>query len=176
MVIGASTKARFGSMQYRSVARLAGFAALATTLSAWAYASGGGAASPTVTETSAPNTITVFKDPNCGCCKEWVTYLRKHAFTVVARDTSDMSGIKATARVPRQLYSCHTAFINGYVVEGHVPAADIQKLLQDKPKVAGIAVAGMPAGSPGMEVPGRADRYDVIAYGRDGSTSVFARH
>ena len=121
-------------------------------------------------------TMTVFKDPNCGCCTEWVTHLRKHAFQVVVKDTSDVTGIKATARVPRQLYSCHTAFVNGYVVEGHVPAADIQRLLKDKPEVAGIAVAGMPAGSPGMEVPGRVDRYDVMAFTRDGRTSVFARH
>jgi hypothetical protein len=78
--------------------------------------------------------------------------------------------------VPEQLHSCHTAFVNGYVVEGHVPAADIQRLLKDKPKVAGIAVPGMPVGSPGMEMGSRVDRYDVIAFNRDGSTRVFARH
>lgn len=164
-------------MQYRSVARVAGIIVLAVSMSAWAYASTSDSAghAGSVQATTA-NTVTVFKDPNCGCCKEWVTHLRKHAFTVVSRDTSDVAGIKATARVPRQLYSCHTAFVNGYVVEGHVPAADIQRMLKDKPKIAGIAVAGMPAGSPGMEVPGRVDRYDVIAFGRDGSTSVYARH
>ena len=163
-------------MQYRSVARVAGLAVLAITLSAWGYAARERSAEPAVAPAAAAPTITVFKDPNCGCCKEWVTHLRKHAFNVVARDTSDMAGIKATARVPRQLYSCHTAFVNGYVVEGHVPAADIQRLLTEKPKVAGIAVGGMPAGSPGMEVPGRVDRYDVTAFGRDGATSIFARH
>src|SRR5437868_2654705 len=96
--------------------------------------------------------ITVFKDPNCGCCKDWVEHLRKHAFKVVAKDTSDVSGIKRSGRVPPQLVSCHTAFVNGYVIEGHVPAADIRRLLKEKPKVAGLAVAGMPAGSPGMEM------------------------
>lgn len=120
--------------------------------------------------------VTVFKDPNCGCCRSWVEHLRKHGFDVVTRDTSDLSGPKRTGRVPAQLHSCHTAFVNGYVVEGHVPATDIQRLLKEKPKVAGIAVAGMPAGSPGMEVGGRVDRYDVIAFNRDGSTRVFARH
>jgi hypothetical protein len=162
-------------MQYRSLSRVAGIVVLGVTLSAWGYAARPEAAA---TEPSvAPEvTVTVFKDPNCGCCKEWVTHLRKHAFTVVARDTADVATIKATARVPRQLYSCHTAFVNGYVVEGHVPAEDIQRMLKEKPKIAGIAVGGMPAGSPGMEVPGRVDRYDVTAFGRDGSTSVFARH
>lgn len=164
-------------MQYRSVARVAGVAILSIAISAWGYATvDDNAEHGAHAVSAAAHTITVFKDPNCGCCKEWITHLRKHGFTVIARDTSDMGGIKATARVPRQLYSCHTGFVNGYVVEGHVPAADVQKMLRDKPKIAGIAVAGMPAGSPGMEVPGRVDRYVVMAYSRDGSTSVFARH
>ncbi|MEX2155048.1 MAG: DUF411 domain-containing protein [Gemmatimonadaceae bacterium] len=123
-----------------------------------------------------PITVTVFKDPNCGCCKAWVEHLRKHAFAVIAKDTSDLSGIKSAARVPEQLHSCHTAFVDGYVVEGHVPAADIQRLLKEKPKVAGIAVPGMPVGSPGMEIGTRKDRYDVIAFSRDGSTTRFASH
>jgi hypothetical protein len=120
--------------------------------------------------------VTVFKDPNCGCCKDWVEHLRKHAFKVVAKDTSDMSGIKRSGRVPQQLMSCHTAFVNGYVIEGHVPAEDIKRLLAEKPKIAGLAVAGMPAGSPGMEVGNRKDRYEVVAFNRDGTTSVYARH
>lgn len=162
-------------MQYRSIFRIAGVVVLGVTLSAWGYAARPDAAEHAGSVVPAA-TVTVFKDPNCGCCKEWVTHLRKHAFEVVVKDTSDVSTIKSTARVPRQLYSCHTAFVNGYVVEGHVPAEDVQRMLKDKPKIAGIAVAGMPAGSPGMEVPGRSDRYDVMAFGRDGSTSVFARH
>ena len=120
--------------------------------------------------------VTVFKDPNCGCCKEWVNHLRAHAFTVTSKDTSDVRSVKLTARVPDRLHSCHTAFVNGYVVEGHVPAEDIQRLLKEKPKIAGIAVAGMPAGSPGMEVGSRKDPYDVVAFKRDGATSVYAKH
>ena len=120
--------------------------------------------------------VTVFKDPNCGCCSAWIEHLRKHAFKVTARDTSDVASIKRSGRVPQQLVSCHTAFVNGYVIEGHVPAEDIQRLLEEKPKIAGLAVAGMPIGSPGMEVGNRRDKYEVIAFNRDGTTSVFARH
>lgn len=120
--------------------------------------------------------VTVYKDPNCGCCKDWVEHLREHAFKVTVKDTSDVASIKRSGRVPSQLTSCHTAFVNGYVIEGHVPAADIKRLLKEKPKVAGIAVAGMPIGSPGMEIGNRKDKYDVVAFTRDGSTSVFAKH
>jgi len=120
--------------------------------------------------------ITVYKDPNCGCCKNWIEHLRKHGFDVAVRDTPDMNEPKATGGVPAKLQSCHTAFVNGYVVEGHVPAADIQKMLTDKPKIAGLAVPGMPTGSPGMEVGNRVDKYDVIAFNRDGTTRIFAKH
>jgi hypothetical protein len=153
-------------MQYRSLVRLTCVALAALVASA---------AAPNERAIAPRTRITVFKDPNCGCCKSWVEHLRKHGFDVVTRDTSNVIPAKVAARVPQQLYSCHTAFVNGYVVEGHVPAADIDRLLKDKPKVAGIAVAGMPAGSPGMEM-GRVDKYDVIAFNRDGSTRVFARH
>ena len=155
-------------MQYRALIRFAGVALLGSLVSASA---------PTLGEASAPKPhITVFKDPNCGCCKSWVEHLRKHGFDVAVRDTSDLSGAKRTGRVPEQLRSCHTAFVNGYVVEGHVPAADIQRMLQEKPKVMGLAVAGMPAGSPGMEMGSRIDTYEVIAFNRDGTTRVYARH
>lgn len=127
-------------------------------------------------QATAATRITVFKDPDCGCCKSWVDHLRKHGFDVTVRDTTDMSGAKRTGRVPEPLRSCHTAFVNGYVVEGHVPAADIRRLLKEKPKVAGIAVPGMPAGSPGMEIGNRVDKYDVVAFNRDGTTRVFAHH
>jgi hypothetical protein len=157
-------------MQYRALVRFASVTLLASLISASAPA--------TVESTlvgSKPH-ITVFKDPGCGCCKSWVDHLRKHGFDVTVRDTSDVGGAKRTGRVPEQLHSCHTAFVNGYVVEGHVPAADIQRLLREKPKVAGIAVPGMPAGSPGMEMGSRVDKYDVIAFNRDGTTRVFAHH
>ena len=128
------------------------------------------------TATGQQPTVTVFKDPNCGCCKEWVEHLRKHAFAVVTKDTADVTPFKRSGRVPERLHSCHTAFVNGYVIEGHVPAADIQRLLKEKPKFAGLAVGGMPIGSPGMEVGKRKDPYDVVAFSRDGSTRVFAKH
>lgn len=153
-------------MNTRALLQIAGVAVLATLSSA----------SHRSSQAPEPATVTVFKDPNCGCCKEWVEHLREHAFEVIAKDTSDVSEIKRTARVPGQLHSCHTAFVNGYVIEGHVPAADIQRLLKEKPKVAGIAVPGMPVGSPGMEIGSRKDPYDVIAFNRDGSTRRFASH
>jgi hypothetical protein len=155
-------------MKYCDVARFAGIAILASLVSASGPASN--ERSPSATN------VMVFKDPNCGCCREWVEHLRKHAFSVTVRDTSDVSGAKRTGRVPESLYSCHTGFVNGYVIEGHAPAGDIQRLLKEKPKVAGIAVPGMPVGSPGMEIGDRKDRYEVIAFKRDGSTQVFARH
>jgi len=155
-------------MQYRALVRFASVALLASLLSA---------SEPASFDPVGPRPrITVFKDPDCGCCKSWVDHLRKHGFDVAVRDTSDVAGAKRTGRVPEPLHSCHTAFVNGYVIEGHVPAADVQRLLLEKPKVAGIAAPGMPAGSPGMEMGGRVDRYDVIAFHRDGTTRVYARH
>lgn len=149
--------------------RIVAVAVLATLNSASGFA-------PAASVLRPPSAITVFKDPNCGCCKEWVEHLRKHAFDVTAKDTSDVGVVKRAGRVPESLYSCHTAFVNGYVIEGHVPAADIQRLLREKPKVAGLAVPGMPIGSPGMEIGNRKDAYDVIAFNRDGTTRVFAKH
>ena len=152
---------------------LASGAVIAALLSSRLHAQ---TASPNRPSSAPAVSITVFKDPNCGCCKDWVEHLRQHAFKVVAKDTSDVSGIKRSGRVPARLMSCHTAFVNGYVIEGHVPAEDIKRLLKEKPKVAGLAVAGMPVGSPGMEVGNRKDKYDVIAFTRDGTTQVYAKH
>ena len=103
--------------------------------------------------------------------------MRDNGFTVRATDTDNLDQLKATHRIPRQKQSCHTALVAGYVLEGHVPAADVKRLLNEKPAIAGIAVPGMPIGSPGMEVPGmKAQPFDVIAFGKDGSTRVFATH
>ena len=119
--------------------------------------------------------MTVYKSPTCGCCSEWVKHVEEHGIRVDARDVADVGPIKEQLGVPSQLGSCHTAVIGGYVVEGHVPADVIKRMLREKPQIAGIAVPGMPAGSPGMEGDGsRKDRYDVIAIGRDGRTSVYA--
>jgi hypothetical protein len=104
-----------------------------------------------------------------------VDHLRQHGFTVKAEDLDDLRSIKAKHRVPRELESCHTALVEGYVIEGHVPADVIKRLLRERPKVVGLAVPGMPAGSPGMESPGqRAERYSIVAF--DGqSTRVYDR-
>jgi hypothetical protein len=116
---------------------------------------------------------TVYKDPNCGCCSGWVTHLRENGFSVTEVKVDNIESYKEKYGVPANLGSCHTAVINGYVVEGHVPAADIIKLLEQHPDVAGLTVPGMPVGSPGMEVGDRKDPYDVLMINRDGSTSVF---
>ena len=124
-----------------------------------------------------PAAITVYKDPSCGCCTKWVEHLRTSGFAPVVHDRPDMDALKDSLGVPTALRSCHTAVAGRYVIEGHVPAADLKKLLAAAPaNVVGVAVPGMPAGSPGMEMGGRADRYDVIAFGAKGSTNVFAHH
>ena len=120
-------------------------------------------------------TITVYKDPSCGCCKNWIEYLVKHGYRVDAKDTPDMAGIKRTLGVPDRLTACHTAVVNGYLIEGHVSAEDIERLLAQKPRIAGIAVPGMPAGSPGMDGP-HTQRYQVIAFDKSGKTRVFSTH
>ncbi len=120
-------------------------------------------------------TITVYKDPNCGCCKHWIAYLAKHGYTVVAKDTPDMTEIKHSLGVPDALTACHTAVVNGYLIEGHVSAEDIDRLLAQKPTIAGIAVPGMPMSSPGMDGP-RTQGYNVLSFDKTGKTKVFATH
>lgn len=122
-----------------------------------------------------PTQITVYKSPSCGCCTKWVDHLKANGYSVTAKDVDDVEPIKAELGVPAKLASCHTALVGGYVVEGHVPAQDIDRLLREKPKVVGLAVPGMPLGSPGMEA-GRKDAYDVVAFAANGATKVFARH
>lgn len=122
-------------------------------------------------------TVVVYKTPTCGCCSDWVTHMRENGFEVVAHDVEDVNPIKQRFGLPASLGSCHTALVGDYVVEGHVPAADVQRLLRERPDVTGIAVPGMPIGSPGMEVEGRAAQpYQVISFDRQGRTAVFARH
>lgn len=122
-------------------------------------------------------TLEVVKTPTCGCCSQWVERMQAAGFTVNARNVEDTAPIAKAAGVPDRLRSCHTAKIGGYVIEGHVPAADIERLLAQKPKGAvGLSVPGMVAGSPGMEVPGRADRYQVMLIQKDGKHKVWATH
>lgn len=122
-------------------------------------------------------TIAVYKTPTCGCCTKWIEHLEAEGFDVEATDLSDLSELKATHGVPANLASCHTALVDGYVIEGHVPASDIARLLQDRPAVAGLAVPEMPLGSPGMEHPDptRHQPYQVMSFGKDG-VAVFAEH
>jgi hypothetical protein len=124
-----------------------------------------------------PAGMTVFKDPDCGCCGAWVDYLIRQGFTVETRLERNMTAVKRRFGVPAGLASCHTALIGGYVVEGHVPAEPIRRLLAERPGWIGIAVAGMPIGSPGMEVPGQSpEPFEVTAFGRVDDTARFANY
>jgi hypothetical protein len=117
----------------------------------------------------------VYKTPTCGCCAKWVDHMKLAGFAPEVHDMPDVSPVKAKVGLPPTLQSCHTALVDGYVIEGHVPADLVQRLLKEKPKVAGIAVPGMPVGSPGMEMGGRKDPYEVIAFTKEGTTSVYAK-
>lgn len=120
--------------------------------------------------------ITVYKSPTCGCCKEWVKHLQANGFSVIARDVPDVPRYKIANDVPVTLGSCHTATVDGYVIEGHVPASDVKRLLKERPPVRGLAVPGMPIGSPGMEQGAHKERYDVLTFDKQGNTSVYSRH
>ena len=125
----------------------------------------------------------VWKDPNCGCCKDWVVLMEQAGFSVTVHDTGN-AAVRAKLGLPVRLGSCHTALVGGYVLEGHVPAVDVRKLLAEKPKALGLAVPGMPVGSPGMDGPeygGRKDPYDTLLvtrkrFGQDVDTRVFVSH
>ena len=121
--------------------------------------------------------VTVYKSPTCGCCSKWIEHMQANGFAVKSLDVQDVGAIKNQYGVPANAGSCHTALVGGYVVEGHVPAASVKRMLTEKPRIRGIAVPGMPLGSPGMEVPtGQVDRYDVVSFDRTGTVRVFDRH
>ena len=120
--------------------------------------------------------MTVYSSPSCGCCAKWVEHVERHGFTVKTIPTADMAAVKARLKVPAALQSCHTTVVGGYVVEGHVPAVDIKRLLAKKPRARGIAVAGMPMGSPGMEHDGHREPYSTMLIGTGGKATLFARH
>jgi hypothetical protein len=119
--------------------------------------------------------ITVYKTPTCGCCAKWVEHMQAAGFEVSTVDLRSLDRVKAEQGVPVALSACHTAIVDGYVVEGHVPAADVERLLETRPPVRGLAVAGMPIGSPGMEGP-HPERYTVHAFDARGRTTSFATH
>jgi hypothetical protein len=125
-------------------------------------------------DAAAAPAMTVYRSPTCGCCKKWVDHARAAGFRVSVKELNDLSEVKAMLGVPTALQSCHTAVVASYVVEGHVPADLVKRMLAQRPNIVGIAVPGMPTGSPGMEG-GTPERYDVIAFERTGATRVFAR-
>ncbi|MEO1319202.1 MAG: DUF411 domain-containing protein [Pseudomonadota bacterium] len=120
---------------------------------------------------AASETIMVYKSPACGCCKKWIQHLEAAGFEVEAIDSDDMNAVKQEFGVPRNMTSCHTARVAGYTIEGHVPADDILRLLGKRPEGDGLAVPGMPVGSPGMEMGDRLDPYKVMLFGDDGATT-----
>lgn len=124
-----------------------------------------------------PDQVTVWKTPTCGCCKDWVIHLRKEGFNVVTNDVNDTAPIRQKLGLPAKFGSCHTAQVGGYVIEGHVPAREVKRLLREKPAAIGLAVPGMPIGSPGMEMPGDMqgvrDAFDVVLVTKDGSSRVY---
>ena len=120
--------------------------------------------------------IHVYKSPTCGCCTDWVDHLKENGFKVEVTETNNLNPIKIDAGLTPSLASCHTACVGDYVIEGHVPANDIHRLIAQAPKAKGLSVPGMPAGSPGMEVGGRKDHYQVLMFNDSGQTKVFAEH
>lgn len=134
------------------------------------------AASPPQGASAPAPAMTVNKDPGCGCCDLWVEHLRKAGFKVQLHENSDMAAVKRRVGVPAAMRSCHTGEVGGYFVEGHVPAEDVLRLLRERPEARGLAVPGMPLGSPGMEVQGHSQPYEVQLVAKDGASRVWARH
>ena len=122
-------------------------------------------------------TVTVWKTPTCGCCKDWVIHLRKEGFNVVTNDVNDTAPVRQKLGLPAKFGSCHTAQVGGYVLEGHVPAQEVKRLLREKPAAIGLAVPGMPVGSPGMEMKGEMlgvrDAFNVLLVTTDGNSRVY---
>ena len=119
--------------------------------------------------------VEVYKSPYCGCCTEWAKHMADNGFRVKAINVDDVSGTRARLGMPERYASCHTAKIGDYLIEGHVPAGDVKRLLREKPGAIGLAAPGMPGGSPGMES-AKKEAYDVLLVGSDGRAKVFARH
>lgn len=148
----------------RSLTTLALAAILAWAGSVWMAA-----------QTAKPQ-MTVYKSATCGCCSKWVEHMQANGFDVKAVNVDDIDKVKRERGVPADAASCHTAIVNGYVVEGHVPADAVQKMLKEKPAIAGIAVPGMPMGSPGMEVPGgQKDAFNVVSFDKSGKTAIYQK-
>jgi hypothetical protein len=120
--------------------------------------------------------VTVYKSPSCGCCSKWIDHMRANGFEVTSHNVDDIAALKAKHGVPSRAASCHTSLIGDYVVEGHVPADAVKRLLRERPNVRGLAVPGMPMGSPGMEVPsGQKDPYAIVSFDAEGRQTVYER-
>lgn len=125
-----------------------------------------------------PPLVEVWKDVSCGCCHDWITHMLANGFEVRAYDVGNVAA-RQRLGVPAKLGSCHTALVDGYAIEGHVPASEVQRLLRERPPAVGLVVPGMPIGSPGMDTPaygGRRDAYSVLLLGKDGTTRVYASY
>jgi len=119
--------------------------------------------------------VKVWKTPTCGCCGKWVRHMEAAGFRVETTDLYNVDPVKTANGLPLELASCHTALVGGYVVEGHVPASDVRRLLKERPDIIGLTAPGMPPGSPGMDVPG-SPSFDVLSLGKDGRTTIYATH
>ncbi|MEQ9661163.1 MAG: DUF411 domain-containing protein [Parasphingopyxis sp.] len=135
-----------------------------------------GAASQLAPLSQEATLVTVHKTPTCGCCNAWIDHLREAGFAVETIDVADTTPVARRLGVPDDLRSCHTAEVDGYAIEGHVPASDIRRLLIERPTAAGLSVPGMPIGSPGMEMGGQRDSYQVMRFDRHGNTAIFASY
>lgn len=120
--------------------------------------------------------LTIYKSPYCGCCTAWVEQVEEAGFNITVVEQANNNQLRKDHAITAELTSCHTAIVDGYAIEGHVPVEDIKRLLREKPVLAGIAVPGMPASSPGMDVPGNTDPYQVIAFEKDGTKSVYSQY
>ena len=120
--------------------------------------------------------LTIYKSPYCGCCTAWAEQVEEAGFNVTVVEQANNQQLRKEHAVSPKLASCHTAIVDGYAIEGHVPINDIKRLLREKPALAGLAVPGMPASSPGMDVPGNTDPYQVIAFDKNGNMSVYSQH
>ncbi len=134
-----------------------------------------GALGPAATPAVAADVVEVWKSPLCGCCGGWIDHMRESGFTVNVHDVEDLEPVRAAKGVPEALGSCHTAVVDGYVVEGHVPAADVRRLLAERPEAKGLSAPGMPQDAPGMDQK-TGEPYDVVIFTEDGRMGVFARH
>jgi hypothetical protein len=161
-------------MERRDFMRTALGATIGGSLLGLAGARALGAAAPALGQAALP-TMTVYKSPSCGCCGKWIEHIEANGIAVEVKDMDDLGAIKQQYKVTSALQSCHTAVIEGYVIEGHVPASDIKRLLATKPKVVGLTIPGMPQSAPGMDLT-PFKPYEVLSFDAKGSAKVFAKH